>query len=160
MFVATLLAFTPTLSKIPIPICPGQYSKMRDLAGGDADKLIRSAFVLPRIHRIMGPLAPQYIEALDVNNGVSLVSCELVVEGNAKHKGGVNEAILSFRLYDGAISAGVLDGGKVTIFAPSFLAKKDFQYSFLSTYIRDWAYIAIHGFVSRKNPPVNLVLSK
>jgi len=49
--------------------------------------------------------------SLVVRGPVDPVSCHLVLEGNADHRGGSENAILDVNLHSGAVTAAILSGG-------------------------------------------------
>ena len=81
------------------------------------------------------------------------------MEGNAPHQGGVRSAVLSFNLYSGQMTVGMLEEGRVTIVSSRTALRDSSNYSHLPPHVRDWAFVAANGFRSRGEPPPNVVVS-
>lgn len=96
--------------------CSGKFSNLSKYIGSNPGQLLRLGDVSSRIQAVLGKSATQLLRNLKVNRSVGLIDCELTVEGNAWHEGGEQNAILSFKIYNGATTPGILNGGKVTIF--------------------------------------------
>lgn len=138
--------------------CSGKFSTLSKYIGSDPGEFLRVGDVSSRIQAVLGKSATQLLRNLEVSGSVGLIDCELTVEGNARHEGGEQNAILSFNIYNGATTAGILSGGKVTIFTSISSASDPAKYSYLPAHVRDWAFIATRGFNSRENPPAGVVV--
>ena len=136
--------------------CSGKFASMAKLAGGEPSVLMRNPAVKSAMKQVLGTAQKQLKKSLKVHGWVDLIDCQLVVEGNARHGGGVRNAVLSFSLYDGSLSVGLMDHGRVTVFS-SHSSEKSFIYDYLPAYVRDWAYVAANGFRSRGSPPANVL---
>jgi hypothetical protein len=145
--------------------CTGKFAFLAHYAGGYKDKFLQEAVVRSRMRDLMGSELGRLEADLDVSGPVALIDCELVVEGNARHLGGLRNAILSFNIHTGHMTVGVLDQGRVTIattMPPSTVLDGvvyERLYDHLPAHVRDWAFVAADGFRSRGRPPPNVVVS-
>ncbi len=138
--------------------CEGKFAARAKYAGNYPDGFLRDAAIKSRIQTLLGPAMRRFLESLQVSGPVALIDCELTVEGNAPHEGGIQNAILSFNLSNGAMTAGLLDHGRVTIVTSEVSATKPSNYSYLPAHVRDWAFVAINGFRARGTPPAGIIV--
>jgi hypothetical protein len=136
--------------------CSGRFANLTALAGGDQGQFLRHPAVSSRLAQLMGPELTHLKTNLSVAGPVALVGCELVVEGNAPHQGGEQNAIVSFDLYYGIVTAVILDKGRVLVRSTINRARDPNDYSHLPAHVRDWIFVAANGFRSRVEPPANL----
>lgn len=108
--------------------------------------------------KLVGAELSQLETNLTVSGPVALISCELVVEGNAPHQGGGRNAILSVSLYSGRMTAGILDRGRISVFAMPYARGAPLIYDHLPAHVRDWVHVAASGFQSRGKPPADFRL--
>ncbi|MDP9422113.1 MAG: hypothetical protein M3Q19_04650 [Pseudomonadota bacterium] len=138
--------------------CPGQFAKLTSLAGGPRDQFLTHPAVSQRMTRLMGQELTHLKKNLSVAGPVALIHCELVVEGNAPHKGGEQNAILSFNLYSGITTVAILDGRRVVLRSTLHRHRAPDNYSHLPAHVRDWIFVAANSFRSRGKPPANVTI--
>ncbi|WP_176473106.1 hypothetical protein [Sphingomonas lenta] len=138
--------------------CTGEFAALAKVAGGDADLLLKEPVVRARLAELMGPELGHLEDSLAVAGPIGLSNCELVVEGNSAHKGGEQNAILSFSLYYGVITVGTRERGQLSIWSTRHKSRKRGNYSHLPAHVRDWLYVAAGGFRSRLKLPANTTM--
>lgn len=116
--------------------------------GMDADPA-----VLAHLQRLPDEVRAHLHRNLDVQGTVDLVSCHLVIEGNAAHEGGLENAILDVNLYSGAVTAGLLSGGRITIYLDSDPTAGTRYDASVPPAVRTWAALAASGFHPLAQPP-------
>lgn len=132
------------------PCDGGKLSKLVSYAAThDAARLLAEPAVAAQIKRQLGKDAAKLQRNLGVVGPVELRGCALALEGNAPHQGGEEHAYLEVDLFSGEVSAGILSGGRTTLYAGQP------RYDFLSASLRDWATVAASGFRYRMAPPPN-----
>lgn len=90
---------------------------------------------------------------LDVRGPVDLISCHLVLSGNAIHQGRVEDAILDVSLYSGWITAAIHSGGHVHIYLdhdPAFGGGYDVA---VPQAVRNWASTFAVDIAISEPPP-------
>ncbi|MFT4267101.1 MAG: hypothetical protein QM586_07755 [Xenophilus sp.] len=115
----------------------------------DAARLLAEPAVAAQIKLKLGKEAAKLHRNLGVVGPVELRGCALALEGNAPHQGGEEHAYLEVNLFSGEVSAGILSGGHVALYAGLP------RYDLLSAALRDWATVAASGFRYRMAPPPN-----
>jgi len=66
---------------------------------------------------LAGDDVPTLITNLDVASPIAFIDSFLVLRGNAPHRGGEEEALVMVRIFDGKVIAGLLHGGRATVYA-------------------------------------------
>jgi hypothetical protein len=138
--------------------CSGRFAKLAALAGADQGQFLTHRAVRTRLAQLMGPELAHLKTNLSVAGPVALVGCELVVEGNAPHQGGEQNALVSFDLYRGIVTSAILDHGRVFVRSTIDRSRDPNEYSHLPAHVRDWVFVAANGFRSRIEPPRNLTI--
>ncbi len=133
--------------------CTGEFAELARYAGGDPRRFLEDRAVSSRAAALMANDLARVRTSLAVSGAVDLINCELVVQGNARHRGGEQNAILSFSLYSGIMTVGILDRDRVIIWSTPHRFREQGSYSHLPAHVRDWAYVAAGGFRSRSEPP-------
>jgi hypothetical protein len=134
-------------------MCTGDLAALARYAGGDPLRFLEDPAVRSRATTLMGNDFTRLRTNLAVSGTVALIDCELVVEGNALHRGGELAAILSLSLYSGIMTVGMLDHGRVLIWSTPHRFREQGNYSHLPAHVRDWVAVAAGGFLSRGSPP-------
>lgn len=134
--------------------CPGKFASLTKYAGEYPDRFLQEPAIRSRMRALMGPAVNRLETDLAVRGSVGLIGCELVVEGNAAHQGGVRGAILSFNVTSGQMTVGMLEQGSVTIISPTSTGES--IYTHLPAHVRDWAFVAANAFRSRIKQPANV----
>jgi hypothetical protein len=138
--------------------CSGRFAHLKSFAGEYPDRFLKNPVVQSRMSRLMGAELAHLKRNLLATPPVALIDCELVVEGNAPHQGGNQNAILSFNLYSGIMTVAILDGDRVLVRTTKHRYRDWSNYSHLPAHVRDWIYVAADHFHSRGHPPSNVVL--
>jgi hypothetical protein len=141
-----------TLASPASAMCTGELAELASYAGGSASAFLENPTVSSRVSSL-GIDLTRLKSSLAVSGVVDLINCELVVEGNAAHRGGEQNAILSLSLYSGIMTVGMLDEGRVRLWSTPHGSREQGNYSHLPVHIRDWAYVAAGRFGSRSAPP-------
>jgi hypothetical protein len=134
-------------------LCSGRFSNLMKYVGDMPREFIEEPEVSSRMANLMGQTLPRLKANLDVSGTVDLIGCELVVQGNARHQGGEHNAILSFSVYSGKMTVGMLDGKELVVRTNPAGTE---VYDHLPAHVRDWLFIAASGFRSRGEPPAQL----
>lgn len=151
VLIATLMAL-PSMA-LAGPRCSGELSRLMTYAGSyEADQLLDDPQVSTALKALLGPELEHLKRNLDVHGPVGLRGCELVLEGNAPHAGGLENGIVSVSIYDGTVSAGILSGGRITIY------QNDSDYAAVPIGIKDWIAAVESAFSYRARIPNNATL--
>lgn len=108
--------------------------------------------VYDRLRRLPPAVLAHLHRNLEVRGPVDLVSCHLVVNGNAAHEGGMENAIVDVDLYSGEVTAALLSQGRITLYV-SRGANANAAYNTLPTSVRWWAAMAATGFEAADHAP-------
>lgn len=138
--------------------CAGKFASMAKYAGGPQSRLLADPAIKVRVSALMGPALDRLKTSLLVGGPVDLIGCELVVNGNAPHQGGERNAILSFSLSTGRMTAGLMERERIYIVTSPAAPGVTFQYDWLPSHVRDWAVVAAQRFRTRGTPPANVTL--
>ncbi len=117
----------------------------RDALGG-AGQLDTDPAVQGHLRRLPDNVREHLQRNLDVRGPVDLVSCHLVLEGNAEHQGGLENAILDVNLYSGAVTVGLLSAGRITIYLDADRTAGSSYDAAVPRAVRTWAAVAASGF--------------
>lgn len=107
---------------------PAVQSALRDLAGPEVENIVIN---------------------LDVASSVAFIDGILVLRGNAPHQGGLEEALVMIKVYDGQVRAALLHDNRMTLFAA------DTEYEYVPRELRD--FVQPRGDFTRPVPPPGLV---
>jgi hypothetical protein len=138
-------------------VCPGAWARLLPYAGSyDTDALLGDRDVAAALSSLLGAQRDHLLANLSVRGAADLVSCNLVIEGNADHRGGEENAIVAISLGSGTVAAAMLSDGRVKIYAVGD------DYFSVPIPIKDWLAVAAAQFGYRFDPPANvdLVLTK
>jgi hypothetical protein len=151
--IANLLCATPAVA------CTGELASLTRFAGGDSGSFLAEPAVGSRISALMGRKVAHLRTNLSVAGPVALIDCELVVQGNARHGGGEQNAILSLDVYSGIMTVAILDRERILVWSTPHRSRSPGDYSHLPAHVRDWIYVAAGGFRSRGQPPPGVIMS-
>jgi hypothetical protein len=98
---------------------------------------------------LLGTELEHLLENLSVRGSADLKSCELVIEGNADHRGGEENGIVAVSLYSGTVAAGLFSGGRFTLYVQGD------DYFSVPLSIKDWIAVVVTAFDYRFEPPAN-----
>jgi hypothetical protein len=136
--------------------CSGEFAGFRKYVGGLPGAFLKEPAVRTRMESLMGPYLPRLEADLNVTGTVDLIGCELVVEGNARHSGGHHNAILSFSMYSGIMTIGIMAEDRLFVLVTPNSSRSAGIYDHLPAHVRDWMYVAADRFHSRSRQPPNL----
>jgi hypothetical protein len=142
----------------PGSACSGQYAGLAKYAGREPSLLLENPELSVKLATLMGPELDHLQRNLAVHGYLNLIDCELVVEGNAPHGGGRQNAIVSFNLSWGILTVGMLDNRRIFMWSTRHKTRDHSNYSHLPAHVRDWAYVAANGFRSRGEPVVSATM--
>jgi len=121
----------------------------------DTDALLREPAVRAQLEAMLGKHLPTLIRNLNVKGEVELSNGALMLNGNAPHKGGEEEAIVC--IADAGpvpyVEAAIFSKGKVAIFT------KSPQYDGVMLCVKDWITQVNSGHRDRMAQPKNVQLS-
>ena len=116
--------------------------------------------VQARLQRLPASVRAHLKRKLDAQGPVDLVSCHLVLSGNADHMGGEENAILDVNLYSGAVTVAILSRGQITIYMDQDPTAGSGYDNAVPTAVRWWAVMASNRFRSVERPPPNTQVLK
>ncbi|MGA7799293.1 MAG: hypothetical protein WCC36_00645 [Gammaproteobacteria bacterium] len=111
--------------------------------------------VQARLQRLSPAVQAHLKRNLDVRGPVDLVSCHLVISGNADHMGGEENAILDVNLYSGAVTAAILSHGHITVYLDKDPTAGPVYDAAVPPAVRRWAAMAATDFHGIGRPPPN-----
>lgn len=136
-----------------IETCSGSLSDLVAYAGSDeTDQLLGDSRVSAALKKTLGPELEHLLQNLSVKGSVDLIGCQLVISGNANHKGGEENGIVSIDLYSGVVTAAILSGKGIAVFTG------DKSYDALPISIKDWLAVVYTEFYFRLRQPANVKL--
>ncbi|MGH8127148.1 MAG: hypothetical protein ACRETC_02120 [Gammaproteobacteria bacterium] len=151
---ALLLAvlYTPTADA-----CTGKLVRLLTYAGEyKTTQLLNAAVVGDALKRLLGSEFAHLKRNLDVSGPVDLVSCDLIIAGNAPHQGGEENAIIVINVYSGAVAAAILSQSKIAIYADSAKTMAGMTYEeAVPLAIKDWLAVIYTKDYFRFHPPAN-----
>jgi hypothetical protein len=133
--------------------CPGRFAYLAKYVGEIPDSALIDPAISSRMTDLMGTQVRRLKTNLSAAVPVALINCELVVEGNAPHQGGQQNAMLSFNLYDGIMTVAILEGDRILVRATKHRHRDPSNYSHLPAHVRDWIYVAANHFSLARNAP-------
>ncbi len=152
-FLAVLLPFTAAQA------CSknGKLAGLMHYAGSTRDDfptaLDDDPAVQARLQGLPTPVRAHLKRNLDVRGPVDLVSCHLVLSGNADHMGGEENAIIDVNLYSGAVTAALLSHGSINIYLDKDPTAGTGYTAAVPPAVRRWAALAGTGFHADEHPP-------
>jgi hypothetical protein len=130
--------------------CEGKWARLSVYAGSyDIDPVLNDSEVSVALTKMLGSERAHLLENLNVGGVIDLISCNLVIDGNAAHRGGEENAVLVLKLFDGTITAGMLTEGRIRIFTGSE------SYANVPLPLKDWIAVVNSEFRFRFDPPAN-----
>jgi hypothetical protein len=108
------------------------------------DPMVESA-----LRDLAGPDAATIVANLDVASSVAFIDGFLVLRGNAPHRGGLDEALVMIKVFDGQVRAALLHDNRMTLFAA------DAEYEYVPRELRD--FVQPRTDFARPVPPLGLV---
>ena len=97
-----------------------------------------------RLSRLSPSVRQHLARNLSVRGPVDLVSCHLVLHGNAPHEGNAEDAILDIDLYSGEVTIALLSDGQITIYLDKDPATFT-GYGEVPAAVRRWVALAAMG---------------
>ena len=89
------------------------------------DKVLDDPAVRAALVSLGGTETDVIVENLTVAAPIDFISGQLVLRGNAPHRGGLEEAIVLVRIFDGTVRAALLHQGHMSLYA------RDAEYAYL-----------------------------
>lgn len=130
--------------------CTGEHADMQSYAGNYVSdrNLLAAPLVAARLQRLPAQVRAHLNHNLDVAGPIDLISCHLVLTGNAPHMGGEENAIVAVNLHSGAVSAAIHSGGRTDIYVINDPAAgaHGATYDDVPKVVKDWAVLADMGF--------------
>lgn len=111
--------------------------------------------VLARLKRLPESVQAHLHRNLGVQGYVDLISCHLVLKGNAEHQGDIENAILDVNLYSGAVTVGLYSAGHTTIYLDTDPTAGSGYDGSVPPAVRTWASIVASGFRLIEQLPSN-----
>lgn len=81
------------------------------------DAILDDPTVNSALRTLAGADTAHIVANLDVASPIAFVDGNLVLRGNAPHRGGLEEAIMLVKIYDGTVRAALLHDGRMKLFA-------------------------------------------
>lgn len=130
--------------------------------GGDyySDQVLDDAKVNPILKKMMGKEYKHLRENLSVTGAVDVISGDLVIQGNADHKGGEEMGIFVLNLYSGLIRTAILSNGKITIYCSKASDEyfKSTDFDSLPYSIKTWVAVVNYGLDKMLQKPANVTM--
>lgn len=148
-----VLVFALTLAQT-VHACSGKLARLLPYAGGyHASALLAEPVVARPLERLLGPELGHLRRNLVVAGSVDLVSCDLVVLGNAEHAGGEENAIVAVDLDTGSVSAAILSRGPIDVDIDPAGAPAGSGYDRVPLAVKNWLAVVYTRFYFRSRPP-------
>lgn len=155
MLLAVFVGLTPGASAYAESGCTGKAAGLLDYAGTyRSAQLLDETTVAAALHRLLGPELARLRRNLAVAGPVDLVSCNLVVAGNAEHAGGDENAIVAVNVASGGVAAAILSRGRISIYADTAGFPAGMEYAAVPLAVKDWLAVVYTKFYFRSHPPV------
>jgi len=146
-----LLAMSTTATANPA--CHGKLAFLQAYAGSyESQELLSEPDVTRHLENLPVTVLKHLRKNLNVSGPVDLVSCHLVVTGNAVSGGGNEDAIIDIDLFSGAVVAGLHASIRTDVYAA------DPDYRHLPIAVRDWLAVVADRFLNRVHPPLRMRL--
>ena len=141
----------------------GKLANLMPYAGQSAlngTTLDNDPAILARLKRLPESVEAHLHRNLGVQGYVDLVSCHLVLKGNAEHQGGIEDAIVDVNLYSGAVTAGLYSADHTTIYLDADPTAASSYDGSVPLAVRSWASNAASGFRLLEQLPSNAEIVK
>ena len=137
--------------------CPDAAHDLLHYAGTyQSVQLLAEPAVAAKLKKLLGPELAHMKRNLDVVGPVDLISCDLVISGNAEHQGGEENAIVAIDIHSGAVAAAIMSQGKIAIYADTGKTMAGMAYEeAVPLAIKDWLAVIYTKFYFRLHPPAN-----
>ena len=133
--------------------CSGKHADWVRYAGTrDQHELLYEPVIAAQLRRLPSPARRHLLRNLAVTGSIDLVSCDLVIAGNAEHMGGAENAIVDINLYSGTLSAAILSRGRIDIYVDLAGMPARRGYDMVPLSIKDWSGLAAEAFRVRMRP--------
>ena len=130
--------------------CDGKWARLNAYAGSyDTDAVLNDSEVKAAIAKLLGSETEHFLANLSVRGMADLIGCNLVIEGNADHGGGEENALLVVTIADGSVTVGMLTQGRFKIYTTGT------DYSSVPMPLKDWIAVVSSSFSFRFDPPAN-----
>jgi hypothetical protein len=151
IFVYGSACSAPTESGVQNPTpCPGTSSGLLSYAGTYlTDQLLEEPEVTTALRHLLGTELDHLKQNISVTGPVDLVSCTLVVSGNADHSGGLEDGILTIDLWDGSVAAAIHTADRIDVYTHAT------DYFAVPISVRDWLAVISTDLLYRIELPMN-----
>ena len=130
--------------------CAGTLSRLMPYAGTYEDgRILDDPTVARALRRLMGAELEHLRANVSVRGPVDLISCDLVISGNAPHQGGSEEAIVAVNVSTGRVAAAIHSAGRIVVYADGD------SYWDVPLAIKDWMAVVSTGNRYRSSLPPN-----
>jgi hypothetical protein len=113
----------------------------------DTDALLNDPAVAAAIQELLGSERDHLFANIAVRGSVDLISCDLVLSGNADHMGGEEDGIVSINVYSGSAAAAIHTAGRIDV----YVTGGDYMSAPIS--IKDWIAVMDSAYRYRFDPP-------
>lgn len=140
--------------------CTGKLARMLAYTGEyKTAEVLNDPAVAAVLKRLLGSELAHLKRNLGVTGPVDLISCDLVVSGNAPHQGGEENAIVDISVYSGSVAAAILSRGKIAIYADTGKTAAGMEYEeAVPLAIKDWLAVVYTKDYFRFHSPANAKL--
>jgi len=111
------------------------------------DAILADPAVAAALDAFTGTDAARIRINLQVAAPIGFAGADLVMAGNAPHRGGLDEAIVLVRIFDGSVRAALLHEGRMTLYAP------DTDFAYLPEPLRTFVRTRLDRSVDAQVPP-------
>ncbi len=115
----------------------------------DYNAILSDPAVQSALQDLAGPDTEIIVANLDVASSVAFIDGFLVLRGNAPHRGGLDEALVMIKVFDGQVRAALLHDNRMTLFAA------DAEYEYVPRELQD--FLQPRTDYARPVPPPGLV---
>lgn len=138
-------------------VCSGKLAGLMPYAGTYRSRqLLDEPKVSSALSQLLGAEVAHLKNNLNVTGPVDLISCNLVISGNAPHRGGEEEAIVAISLYSARVTAAISSKGHINIYADTGKTLPGMAYEeAVPLAIKDWLAVIYTRDYFRFHPPAN-----
>lgn len=135
------------------------FSHFKNLAGDyKAYDILEDAKLKSILKKMLGKEFNHLVTNLDVMGPVDLIGGNIVLQGNASHKGNEEMALLDINLYSGVVCAAIYSKGKIEIFTDkqNYSKSDNNNYMNVPISIKDWLAVIGSNLKYRMEKPGNV----